>query len=401
MFDCEAFNVDPEIKYVDIASFNLLAQEIREIKKSLVDQNIITKNDITLHANVREENIQSECSKLFEECESKDIIINLLTENITKIIKENEILKFEINELKKDTRAKQIKSTNYDWQTVRGVYNQPKHFANSSNIPIENSFAGMPIEGEVIYTNEHSDDFPIIADHFKHTNTVKCKDSDKRVNKSKVYVSAFPERNKLPIKNVLNDIPLTSDLINSEKKYYKSVIISDSIPKRMDMRRLNESIENGYAKKRAFPGATASEINFYVKAPLKECKPDIMIICAGTNNLTKKNQTVQDTAKEIVDIARTCQQEGVKKIFISSLVCRPDYQDKVDEINKLLKYHEKTYGYTFIENSNIYESNLWKDRVHLNNDGIWKLANNYVVYLNMFTRSERHLPFNSIWGWDD
>ena len=206
------------------------------------------------------------------------------------------------------------------------------------------------------------------------------------MDKSRIYVDDFPERNKLPASN-LSDV---------KHKVRKTVIISDSITKRIDMCRFNDSLENDWAVKRAFPGATASQLKYYVKASLAEDKPNTIIICAGTNNLTKKSQTVQDTAKKFIDIAKTCRQVGVKKIFISSLICRPSYQDKVDEINKLLKHHENTYDYSFIDNSNIHEGNLWKDDVHLNSDGIWKLANNYIVYLNIFSRALRPPPYSSI-----
>lgn len=89
------------------------------------------------------------------------------------------------------------------------------------------------------------------------------------------------------------------------------------------MREFNHHVENGDVVKRVFAGATASQLNYYVHASLNEDKPDTIIIHAGTNNLTKKDQTVQETAKEIVEIAKTCKHAGVSNIFISSLICQP------------------------------------------------------------------------------
>ena len=41
----------------------------------------------------------------------------------------------------------------------------------------------------------------------------------------------------------------------------------------------------------------------------------MIIICAGTNNITKKKQCAQETAKEIINISETCRSGGVKKVF--------------------------------------------------------------------------------------
>ena len=68
----------------------------------------------------------------------------------------------------------------------------------------------------------------------------------------------------------------------------KYVIISDSITKKVDMMELNNHINDGNAVKRAYPGATASQINSYVPAIIKKDLPNTVIICAGTNNMSKK-----------------------------------------------------------------------------------------------------------------
>ena len=116
----------------------------------------------------------------------------------------------------------------------------------------------------------------------------------------------------------------------------KCVIISDSITKRIDMREFDKNFNNGSSVKRVFPGATASQINSHVPTILKDDLPDTVIICAGTNNITKKKQTINDTAKEIINIAKSCCKGGVKYVLISSLTCRPSYQKDIEEINKIL-----------------------------------------------------------------
>ena len=49
----------------------------------------------------------------------------------------------------------------------------------------------------------------------------------------------------------------------------------------------NYYLLNGHAVKRAHGGAIASQLSYYALATLNEDKPHTMVICAGTNNLSK------------------------------------------------------------------------------------------------------------------
>ena len=110
---------------------------------------------------------------------------------------------------------------------------------------------------------------------------------------------------------------------------------------------------------------------------------DRIVINIGTNNLTKKSQTENETVEEIMEIVKKCHNYGVNEIFISGLTCRPDYQTKVDTINKLLKLNAGKYNYIFIDNSDIQEKHLWwKDKLHLNKQGTINLACNFLDFLN-------------------
>ena len=54
------------------------------------------------------------------------------------------------------------------------------------------------------------------------------------------------------------------------------------------MNEFSHLILNGFAIKRAYSGATASQINYYAQATLNEEKPDIIVINAGTIILVKR-----------------------------------------------------------------------------------------------------------------
>ena len=129
----------------------------------------------------------------------------------------------------------------------------------------------------------------------------------KSCNATRVYVNQNPER----------DILYNRSNINSKHNdIIKAVIVSDSITKGIDMVKFNNEFSDVTALKRVFPGATVSQINHFVKASLAEDKPKTIIICAGTNNITKKQQSPEDTAKEITEIIQTCSRSGVQTICL-------------------------------------------------------------------------------------
>ena len=66
----------------------------------------------------------------------------------------------------------------------------------------------------------------------------------------------------------------------------------------------------------------------------------------------------------------------------------------INEINEILKHYSGIYKFIYIDNYAIKEVHLWKDNIHLNTDGIYKLANNYICHLNRPSL----LPFENIWN---
>ena len=245
----------------------------------------------------------------------------------------------------------------------------------SSPIDVESSINYNLLHDENVFNNVLGE--KVIIGTTKENRPKSC-------NATRVYVNQNPER----------DILYNRSNINSKHNdIIKAVIVSDSITKGIDMVKFNNELSDVTALKRVFPGATASQINHFVKASLAEDKPKTIIICAGTNNITKKQQSPEDTAKEITEIVQTCSRRGVKTIYVS-LICRPSHQKEINEINKLLRYYSGIYNFTLIDNEGIKEEDLWKDKVHLNNKGIYSLACNYISHLNRPPLSS----FENIWN---
>ena len=196
-----------------------------------------------------------------------------------------------------------------------------------------------------------------------------------------VVVNKFQENDKATyVKKVLPGNSKYSDMIRKGKKV---CIFSDSICKRVDMVEFAKELKYKDPVKRSFPGATASQLKYFVMPSLFEDSPDVAIIHVGINNILKKyNQSEMEIFNEIMEVVGECNRGGVSDIYVSSIICNISHQEKINAVNKLLQTNSFKYKYQFIENSNIKSNHLWRDRLHLNDDGICILSKNYLEHLN-------------------
>ena len=280
------------------------------------------------------------------------------------------------------------KTASNEWQTINTQYkgNNCNNSGTKWEIPLSNRFNAMEIyEKSMDDYNCHESVIPKTANQL---DPIRKTDNDKSNNKNNIFINKNPESDKMIYRNIKSK---HAEITNRESK---TLILSASITKPINMNMFNNSIVNGSAIKRAFGGSTVTQLNYYVHESLNEYKPDTIIICAGTNNFTKKrHQTVTETAFEVMNLVETCRNKGVERIFVSSITCRPSFQEKVKELNELLQYNAGIYNYEFIDNSCIGEKHLKNDGVHLNSEGINILASNFLVHLNR----PSILPFYSIW----
>ena len=163
------------------------------------------------------------------------------------------------------------------------------------DIPLHNTYEPlMQLVG-----NENKNDVGIHEDDVIHETTQR--ESIRKRENANVYVNQHPERDVLLLKN------------RNQRNEHKGtvVILSDSIAKGINTTKFNNQQNNDTMIKRVYPGATASRVNHYVTATITEDKPEKIVICAGTNTLTKKEQTPRDTVNEIMDIVETCKKGGI------------------------------------------------------------------------------------------
>ena len=107
-----------------------------------------------------------------------------------------------------------------------------------------------------------------------------------------------------------------------------------------------------------------------------------MIIHVGTNDITKSQSSEKEIAQNVIKIVNTCRNKGVNKIIVSALTIRPKFSAEIEAINKLLSTYANSHNFIFLDNSQIRREHLWKDKLHLNDEGIILLANNFLNSLH-------------------
>ena len=164
---------------------------------------------------------------------------------------------------------------------------------------------------------------------------------------------------------------------NTRKRVF---IIGDSILNGISEYGLNK---NHDVKVRPHSGATSQDIKDHIK-PIIRRKPDLIIIHAGTNDLTKGCNTV-DEMNEIIDAAKS--DSPSTEVVISSLTTRRDsigMTKKVKNLNRKLKDACDKHQIKMIDNSNLDAECLSANNLHLNPRGNSLLARNFLNFINDF-----------------
>ena len=301
-----------------------------EIVTLLKEQIEHMKTEIT-HKNTLIENLMSELYNR-DDTESNACHINNEHSNSLSTINNNHHVEVIKNSLP-DNRD--------EWQKVNERHSTFIAPEVKWNLPLVNRFDGMPIE-ECVMTNDNMSETDSQRRVINVPSTIKKSARDNyNNNNGKVFIN----------QRHYNDLPLRNVATKLTKR--KILILSASITKPINMVKFNEEITNGYAVKRAYGGATTTRLKHYVKGDLAVDKPDTIIINGGTNNFTKTSLSDEEIVDEICEIVDICRQYGIKSIFVSSITCRPEFQRRVDAINKLLKEKAIKYNYEFIDNARI------------------------------------------------
>ena len=125
-----------------------------------------------------------------------------------------------------------------------------------------------------------------------------------------------------------------------------------------------------------------------------------MIIRIGSNDVTHNTVDqidVKDIVNRIINTGKKCLSYGVKEVIISSIFIKKPFKLTriIRQVNDLSRDECKRNNFQFISNDYITREVLWRDGLHLNNDGKCIFASNLADFLNDFIFSK------SIWLTED
>ena len=217
----------------------------------------------------------------------------------------------------------------------------------------------------------------VVINQFRERRVKICQKKDQNINQ-------FPE-SRIPEKDQNNyNRPKTITGNSSYSKITKNgknvLILSDSMLGKIQMKKFNVLLIDGFAFRKHFPGATAAEIAHYCLPTLEKEKPDVTIRHAGSNNL--QGDEIETIWNQLLDLVNNCREVGVNEVFISGLTFRTYHVNKVRNLNHLIKSKETNHDFSFINNDNILKNDICTDNVHLKYSGIVKVSDNIINAIN-------------------
>ena len=183
-------------------------------------------------------------------------------------------------------------------------------------------------------------------------------------------------------KAVAKQLPSTNN-----NKRRTAVIIGDSLVKNIKAWELKEKCDSsGNVYVKCFNGATIKDMKCYTQ-PTIERKPNLIILHAGTNDLSLKLNNEQKSelqiANEIIELANSIKENGIE-VVISGLLPRGDrFETNRQRVNCILADLCTESNYAFLEHANIDPSkHRNSSKVHLNKVGDNVFESNLLRALN-------------------
>ena len=180
---------------------------------------------------------------------------------------------------------------------------------------------------------------------------------------------------------ISNNDSLKEDIFNNNKDKNifkrKVIVVGDSLLNGINERALSKDFN---VKVNNIPVDTSKTVLDKIEELVK-CKPSSLIVHAGTNDLTKEKNVLNNVKKIVKEVKRISLNT---KIAFSSITIRKDKKgiDKnVVETNARLKNYCSQKKLDYIENTNIKEEHLGVKKLHLNKRGNSLLATNFLRYL--------------------
>ena len=168
-------------------------------------------------------------------------------------------------------------------------------------------------------------------------------------------------------------------------------IFTDSIPKGIKVKELNEQIRHGHARVYSFPRATSKQLLHYLDVNIED-SADTVLIHIGVNDILQSVSNMDRLFLNVREMVRKCRFFGVKNMFVSGLVyTRRIHINILNDLQKKLVDVCREMNVNYIDNANIKGVSLFKDGLHLLDSGKKNLPKNFVNSINNFL-SVMHKP---------
>ena len=204
-------------------------------------------------------------------------------------------------------------------------------------------------------------------------NNQKCADNQNGKQSNQIKKKEKKEKPESEQKNNNNN--------NSIKNRKNVFIVGDSMLNALEEKRLSNN--KNFVKVKNHPGATSQDIIDHLR-PIIRKKPDMIIVHAGTNDLTSNINYLHNVKAMVKEIQQDNNMET--EIVFSSLFRRYDMKDGVklvDDVNIRLKNYCHQNNIKLIDNSNITEELLGRKKLHPTKRGISLFARNILKFLNL------------------
>ena len=146
-------------------------------------------------------------------------------------------------------------------------------------------------------------------------------------------------------------------------------------------------MRSGLAKFKHFPGASSKDLLHYIDPTLEEQNFEAAITHIGINGILydSSSRQINILLQNIKEIGKKCKNYKVKYVFISSSTFNTRISQKLlNEVNEMIERVCLENGYHYIKNGNVYENDLFKDGLHLQNSGKKNLCQNFIVNLQTY-----------------
>ena len=245
-------------------------------------------------------------------------------------------------------------------------------------------------------TNNTDSTKTLLNDQINKENFAKIynnNDKNKNTGRPEVVINQYLENQTVyPRKRIVPGTNSYSESLGNSQTNSRNIkIFSDSIPKGIRIKQMNQQIKNGNTRIHTFPGVTSRQLLHYLDVNLDKYT-DTVVIHIGINDILNSASNVNGLLSNIKDMIKNCRNFGVKYIFVSGLIyTKRIITEFLEDFHLKLVNVCKEMQVYFIDNKNITGIYLFSDGLHLLESGKKLLADNFVSNFNNFL-SMKHRP---------